>query len=236
MRLFHTNARAARRVLVQAAEPLIVMVASTAVAVLLPRLFRVRWGYLLPLVVLLAGLLLFGPSLTSASGMRLPAFYAVTAALFFASRLVAPARVWGASVMGRRGRVLPFAIGHNLLQLLAIPFAPRPPPQALIAQQVERLKPAHIYVDEFALNAVYNYNLPPNGGDYYYSPAGISSFPTPGEFRPTAFWFFRKQTVIYLDGHGLGASFVRTPILFSPVFLLLDGGKSVRLRPDARRP
>ena len=60
--------------------------------------------------------------------------------------------------------------------------------------QLAALSPAHIYVDEFALDSVFDYRLPPHSTDVHFSLPRWRAFVHPEDFPPGTLLVVSKQT------------------------------------------
>jgi hypothetical protein len=192
--------RSFERVFLRLIPAPLLLVGLAASMVYATGIFRVRFGYFIPVGILLAGSLIYVSVLSSTTGDRLPLFMATMVALFVTSRLVPRYMAWGQTLTCSLGVIFLLSTGHALIQMLSSFFYPVSRPPSALAQEVERLNPAHIYVDEYALDVVYNYHLPVNATDFYFSlPSTFHHFPpttTMADFPPGSAFVLSTQSAL----------------------------------------
>jgi hypothetical protein len=161
--------------------------------------------------MLLTSVIVFIPALFSASGQRGPALYLTLTILFLVRHLKKRYRLTGWLVWGGLFLMIFLASGYEIIQVISMPFAPAPPPQRAIRDQVEALNPAHIYVDEFALDSVFDYRLPPHCTDVHFSLLSWKAFVSPEDFPQGTFLVVSKQTAFTMGLRDARARYIPLP-------------------------
>jgi hypothetical protein len=222
---FHslTNWRDDLRFVAHAIEPVVLLGGVLALAWLRPRWMQRPLGPAILTVIGLAGLALLGPALNSAGGTRDPAFFATLVALVYVAELRAPVRYFGFAAWGGMYLLFLFAIGRLLLDLAASKTACIPPAETIL-RRLNALNPTAIYIDEFALNAVYHYHLPARVYDYHFSLTKLDSSANPVEYPPGSVLIISTQEVAFMKKPGASIPFdrIHNPVLRRGYFYMME--------------
>jgi hypothetical protein len=154
-------------------------------------------------LIFLGAATLFIPGLTSATGMPLQSFYCSVALLFLASRLPRRFQTYGLGGCAVVLILFFFSSGHRLLQVATVPFVRQPNENAAVSAQAEKLSGATVYVDQFALDAVYNYHLPANCVDYHFGLTTRFAARNVRDFPPGSVLVVSRETLLQ-DGFPQG--------------------------------
>ncbi len=162
--------------------------------------------------LLLTSVLLYGPALFSASGQRVPALYLALVILFLVRHLRPRFQMVG--WLGWAGYVVLFFLssGYETMQLLAIPFCPSRGAPMKLQDEVAALNPAYVYLDEFALDAVYDYRLPAGAKDIHFS---LPSWPVsvrPEDFPSGSVLVISRQTAYTMGLRDERSRYVPLPL------------------------
>jgi len=185
------------RALALAGEPLLPLISSLAVALFLPKLFVTPLSRPLIISGALLGFSAYIPAMTSWGAMRLPGFTAILLSLFIILRLRSPF-TWrfGLPVWSVAAFLYLCVSGIGLIQTLGHLLCPPGAPSAVLQAEVTDLHPTQVYVDNFALAAVYNYHLAPHFLDYSFSlNNGGFTWPRPSAFPPGSVLVASRQTL-----------------------------------------
>jgi hypothetical protein len=211
------------RFLAHAIEPLAVLAGVLALAWFKPDWMRRPLDRVTLVAMGLAGVALLGPALNSSAGMREPAFFSTMATLFYVANLRPSARPLGVAASCGVYLLFLFAVGRLLLDLVAARTATLPPAETIL-QRVDALHPRAVYIDEFALDAVYHYRLPPGVLDYHFSLSHLNASANPSEFPPGSVLVVSKQVIPFMKAPGVEvpSERIHNPILRRAYFYMME--------------
>jgi hypothetical protein len=193
--------RDAARAFLQECCPLLMLLVATAVMVLGGNWLE-RKPQRLTIVFLWIGAgILMVPMFSSAAGKVPMAFYAIVVCLavataFRATWLGPALGVWLVLFV-----VFLFGFGHRTLQLMGRPGLPEAQ-AAAVREHAAKFAPAPIYIDEFALAAIYDYRVPPNGLDYHFGLKDRITEFAPKQFPSGAALVISKETLVRVNAWG----------------------------------
>ena len=126
--------------------------------------FRLSWTAMGGILLGLAGI--FVTVFSSVTGLYFEDFYCMLVLLMLVLGLASAYRMAGRVVLVALFALYVFEAGPRTIQLACLPFYSPDLHQEKIEEQVQALNPARVYVDNYALAAVYDYKLPANTYDF----------------------------------------------------------------------
>jgi hypothetical protein len=170
------------------------------------------------LLIALGGVFLLVPAWSSGTGIGMLGFYALVACLYVAARLKS------ARAVGYGAYVIFFlmmlrADGNFFVEVFSACIVPPSRPVADVRAELAQTPHDKVYIDGYALRAVFNYQIPENGLDYNFGLAThFAGTPTPKDFP--------ADSVIVLSTAAL--DFSQTSLIHTPVvgFLLPDAPRN----------
>jgi hypothetical protein len=166
------------------------------------------------IVIGLAGVFLLVPAYSSGTGIGLLGFYALVVCLYVAARLKS-VRLAGCGAFVVFFLMMLRADGNFLVEAFAACLLPPSRPAAAVRAELAQTPHGAVYIDCYALRAVFDYQIPANGLDYNFgNTTRFAGTPTPKDFP--------ADSVLVLSVAALDfsqATLVHTPVIG---FLLPD--------------